>query len=165
MYKRQESISFAVTGNFAPNDIYSLTNVSDMGLMQGESQFEALLELAIGEGVSTLSVDTDLQGMAVKLPGEFGKPADRVSPSRFDLQFLDDFQSLRWLYQNTQGWVHLGDEILRGSIGLGTAPVTISANQGSVSVAGELASVDIEEWIGVTRGRGSLGIDLSLIHI
>ena len=32
--------------------------------------------------------------MAVKLPGEFGKPADRVSPSRFDLQFLDDFQSL-----------------------------------------------------------------------
>ena len=154
-----ESISFAVTGNFAPNDIYSLTNVSDMGLMQGESQFEALLELAIGEGVSTLSVDTDLQGMAVKLPGEFGKPADRVSPSRFDLQFLDDFQSLRWLYQNTQGWVHLGDEILRGSIGLGTAPVTISANQGSVSIAGELASVDIDEWISVTRGGGSLGID------
>ena len=38
-----------------------------MGLMQGE-KFEALLELAMGEGVSTLSVDTDLQGMAVKLP-------------------------------------------------------------------------------------------------
>ena len=40
-----------------------------------------------------------------------------------------------------------GDEILRGSIGLGTAPVTISADQSSVSIAGELTSVNIDEWI------------------
>ena len=155
----EESINFAVTGGFAPKDIYSLTNVSDMGLMQGASQFEALLALAMGEGISSLSVSTDLQGIAVKLPGEIGKPADRVSPSRFDLQFLDDFQSLRWRYQNTQGWVHLGDEILRGSIGLGTAPVTISADQSSVSIAGELTSVNIDEWISLASGGGSLGID------
>lgn len=161
----EQQVNFSVSGVMAPEDIYGLLDLEDAGLLQGTSRFDAMLEIAMGEGVSSLGVDTDFQGMAVKLPGEIGKQAQIASPSRFDLQFLEDFQSLRWRYQTTQGWMHLDDKILRGSIGLRVAPATIAANQQSVSIAGELASVDLDEWVRVASGASGLGVDWQMNNL
>lgn len=155
----QQNIGFAVSGVFAPKDIYALMDSEDFGVLQGASQFDANLTLDMGSGVSSLQVATDLKGMAVALPGEIGKAADVTAPSRFDLQFLEDFQSLRWRYQSTQGWLHLDGKILRGSIGLGAAPLTIAADQQSVTVAGELAEVSVNEWVAFAAGADGTAVD------
>lgn len=155
----QQNIGFAVAGVFAPRDVYALMDSDDFGVLQGASQFGANLTLDMGSGVSSLQVTTDLQGMAVALPGEIGKAADVTAPSRFDLQFLEDFQSLRWRYQNTQGWLHLDGKIVRGSIGLGVTPLTIAADQQSVTVAGELAEVSINDWVAFATGADGAAVD------
>tara|TARA_B100000963_G_scaffold69084_2_gene57459 strand:- start:9121 stop:13044 length:3924 start_codon:yes stop_codon:yes gene_type:complete len=154
-----QQINFSVRGGFAPEDVYTLAGVADLGVLAGASEFDANLSIHMQGGVSALAVDTDLQGMAVNLPSELGKRPSARSPSRFDLQFLDNYQSLRWRYQNTQGWVHLDDRVLRGSVGLGVAPAVIPADQDRVSIGGKLARIDVAAWSEVAAGSNQFAVD------
>ena len=160
-----EHINFSVNGGFAPKDIYALAGLDNFGLLEGASQYAADLSIHMQGGVSALAVDTDLNGIAVNLPGDLGKTRVAVSPSRFDLQFLDDYQSLRWRYQDTQGWVHIDDKVLRGSVGLGVAPTVIPADQDSVSIAGKLTQIDVAAWSEVAAGSDQFAVDWQMDNL
>lgn len=160
-----QQINFAVSGAFTPDDIYTLAGLSDLGVLGGESQFSADLSIDMRGGISALAVDTDLLGMAVNLPGELGKTDNLLSPSRFDLQFLDGYQSLQWRYQNTQGWVHLDDRVLRGSIGLSAAPAVIQADQDWVSIGGNMAEIDVAAWSQLAVGSGQYAVDWQIDNL
>ena len=160
-----EHINFSVNGGFAPKDIYALAGLEDFGLLVGASQYAADLSIHMQGGVSALAVDTDLNGIAVNLPGDLGKTLAAVSPSRFDLQFLDDYQSLRWRYQDTQGWVHLDDRALRGSVGLGVAPAVIPADQDRVSITGRLARIEVAAWSEVAAGSDQFTVDWQMDNL
>ena len=160
-----QQINFAVRGALTPDDIYTLAGLSDLGVLSGKSQFSADLSIDMRGGISALVVDTDLLGMAVNLPGELGKTENILSPSRFDLQFLDGYQSLQWRYQNTQGWVHLDDRVLRGSIGLSAVPAVIQADQDWVSIGGNLAAIDVEAWSQLAVGSGQYAVDWQMDNL
>ena len=160
-----QQINFAVRGAFTPDDIYTLAGLPDLGVLGGKSQFSADFSIDMIGGISALAVDTDLLGMAVNLPGDLGKTDNLLSPSRFDLQFLDSYQSLQWRYQNTQGWVHLDDRVLRGSIGLSAAPAVIQADQDWVSIGGNLAEVDVEAWSELAVGSDQYAVDWQIDNL
>ena len=161
----EKQINFAVSGVFAPEDIYRLAGLSDLGVLDGESQFDAGLSIDMLGGISALAVDTDLVGMAVNLPGELGKANTASAPSRFDLQFLENYQSLRWRFQDTQGWVHLDDQVLRGSVGLGVAPAVIPADQDQVSINGRLAQIDVGAWSQLTGGNDQFAMNWQIDNL
>ena len=160
-----QQINFAVRGALTPDDIYALAGLSDLGVLSGKSQFSADLSIDMRGGISALVVDTDLLGMAVNLPGELGKTENILSPSRFDLQFLDGYRSLQWRYQNTQGWVHLDERVLRGSIGLSAVPAVIQADQDWVSIGGNLAAIDVEAWSQLAVGSGQYAVDWQMDNL
>ncbi len=134
-------------GTAAHTDIYHLIDMSDPGLASGLAPFDAMLSIAVDDDVSGLVVTSDLVGLEVDLPGEFAKPADTPSPTRFDLRFLSEFVLVQLHYGEVNGWLHVDEVPLRGALGVRAAapPVGLQANE--IFVSGRVPSIDVQEWM------------------
>lgn len=141
-------IRFGLQGAVGHADVYRLIAYEDIGVMDGLFGFEGTLSIAMADkNVTQLSVQSDLVGLALKLPSYLAKTSDVESAMELDVQFLEDYQSIRWDYKNTQGWVHFGDEIERGAIGVGVAPPTTAQDQQAIAISGALDRLALSEWV------------------
>ncbi len=152
-------------GRLAASDLYAVVDLDDTGLLSGSADFSSRLALAMTEsGSSRLRVDSDLLGLAVGLPVEFGKAADDATPTQLDLQFLDGYQRLNWSYRETSGWLHFADDAARsitgGAMGIRTAPSVASHNGGNILVSGRMPRLDIEAWV-AEAGESAVAIPVS----
>ena len=141
-------VKFDVTGQATHEDVYTLIDYEDVGIVDGRFDYEGVLAIAMNDKkVTNLAVQSDLSGMEVKLPSFLAKPASEPSPTEIDVQFLEDYQSIRWSYKDTQGWVHSGDEIERGAIGVSAAPPMTSHDQRAIEISGVMDTLVLSEWV------------------
>lgn len=141
-------IRFDIEGMASHADVYQLIDYEDIGVIDGVLSFDGALDIAMTDtNVTNLALTSDLVGLEVRLPSYLGKEASVSSPLALDVQFLDAYQSIRWSYEDTQGWLHHGDKIERGAIGVGTTPPTSAQDQQAVAISGTLDTLTLSEWV------------------
>ncbi len=160
---RDKWIDFAIEGQATPAQIYELIEFDASQILDGAFRYDAKLALAMDDnGVTNLSMVTDLVGLTIDLPAQFAKAADAPSPSELDVQFLSGYQSVRWQHNGTQGWLHYGDEVERGAVGIGGPPPMTDQQQQALLISGRMPAVRISDWIG-DDGEGGLGLPFDWI--
>ena len=142
-----DSIDLRFRGTASESDVYHLIDTGDPGLATGAVPFDAILSLAVDDSASTMTVTSDLAGLEIDLPGEFAKAAEDPSPSRLDLEFLDDYVVVRLRHGNLDGWLHVDDVPLRGAFGVRGAVPPVGADADEVVVSGRLVDADVNEWM------------------
>ena len=151
----QDWLSFHIEGRLQPEDIYTMLGSPVSELASGDLAFDSLLSIAMTDGVTNLSVNTDLQGLQLRLPAHLAKQAEQSTPSELDIQFLPNYQSVRWQYQDTQGWLHFSESVKRGAMGIGVPPPVSDEQDSAILISGQLGEMDLADWV-------SLGGDASL---
>ncbi|NKC00918.1 MAG: hypothetical protein GKR90_20810 [Pseudomonadales bacterium] len=143
-----EWVRFNIQGTSGHTDVYQLIDYEDIGVIDGLLGFDAVLGIAMTEtNVTNLELTSDLVGLEMRLPSYLGKEASVASALELDVQFLDAYQSIRWGYLDTQGWLHFGDKIERGAIGVGAAPPTTAQDQQAIAISGTLDTLTLSDWV------------------
>lgn len=144
-----EWLTFSINGVARPRDVYELAGMTPLKLLEGQFKFKADLNVAMAEQqITNMAMVTDLQGLEIRLPAELSKTAEEATAAEFDLQFLADYQSLRWQYKETQGWIHFGsDQIERGAIGIGTPPPMTEQTRQAILIRGDMDRVVLSDWV------------------
>jgi uncharacterized protein YhdP len=92
-----QNLMFEVDGRASALDIFRLAGIESLPVLEGEADFTGQLLLAMGTSApAELMLTTDLGGMAVNLPAQFGKQHSEPAVSAFDLLFADDYQRIDW---------------------------------------------------------------------
>ena len=145
---------FRLAGSIAAEDLFRVAALPQSSLLAGRADFAATLQVAMdGSSTARLQVETDLEDMAVSLPGEFGKAVKVRSPSTFELAFFGDYQRASWRYAGTQGSLFMRDgeglTITHGGLGIHAEPLPVQADYSGVVVNGRLATLDLADWVSV----------------
>ncbi|XOV84275.1 MAG: YhdP family protein [bacterium] len=140
-------LNFDVTGRATPVDVYNLLAADVTLPLAGEFSFSSVLKLPMDGGVMQLLVNSDLQGLQIGLPAEFGKLAQEASPIDIDVQFLANYQSVALRYKTIDGWFHYGDGIERGAIGIDADPPMTTVDQRAIAISGSLPRLVLSEWV------------------
>ena len=142
-----DSIDLRFRGTASESDVYRLIDASDPELAAGDVAYDAILNIAVDDGVSTMTVTSNLLGLDIDLPGEFAKAAGTPSPSKLNLKFLEEYVVVHLRYGDLNGWLHVDGVPLRGAIGVrGAAPV-VTPDADEVVVSGRLGDADVNEWM------------------
>ena len=160
-------LRFNIHGIANEQDIYSLIEYPDLGLMHGSFRFDGMLSLAMAdEHITHLEVATDLAGLTVTLPGFLAKSAEQSAPTEIGVQFLPDYQSIRWLYRDTNGWIHADDEILRGAIGVRSMPPMTQQSESAIAISGSMQEVRLSDWVSETGDAAvKLPLDWHIVNL
>lgn len=147
-----DNILFNLTGSMSAEDLFRVAALPQSPLLAGQTDFAAKLAVSMdGSSTSRLQLQTDLAGMSVALPSEFGKAIMTRSPSTFELAFLDGYQRASWQYAGTQGWLLMPDDealtIAQGALGIHGEPLPVAADYSGVLVNGGLATLDLADWV------------------
>lgn len=143
----EDSIDFRFQGRASVADAYQVMDVSDPGLAVGGAPFDATLSIAMDDGLSWMTLTSDLVGVAIDLPGEFAKAEALPRPTKLNLKFLDEYVVAQFQHGGLNGWLHVDEIPLRGGIGVhGPAPVTAFGTN-EVVVSGRVGAVDVNEWM------------------
>ena len=143
----EEWVRFDIAGSATPEDVYELLDSEYEVPVQGQFNFDSELSLAMGDGVTNLAMDTDLAGLQIDLPGVFAKDAADATPSELEVQFLSSYQTVSWRYRDVSGWLHYGDDIERGAVGVGVPPPMTAQDEKAMVVAGHMAELVLGNWI------------------
>ena len=150
----KDSIDFQLQGVAAEADLYRLADMQDYGVALGVAPFEATLRLAVDERPSSLSASTDLAGLRLDLPGEFGKAAASSRATELRLDFLESHTALQFRHGAMRGWLDLQDLPLRGALGLGGAPPpAVGPAADEVLLSGRVGEVHLDAWLAAAQGR------------
>ncbi len=141
-------INFAVSGDAAVRDVYRLADMADLGVASGRFRFDATVSLSPDDRPPSLTVATALEGVAIDLPGEFGKAADDERATRARLRFLDDFVAMDFEHGPVEGWLHIDEAPLRGALGVRRPPPPVPLAADEVVITGDTPQVDVREWTG-----------------
>ncbi len=152
-------LRFSMVGTATPEDVYRLIEYDETVPVSGQFEFDGKLSLAMQDGISNLAVTTDLLGLAVDLPAEFGKEASARTPAELDVQFLTQYQSVRWRYKTTDGWLHYGDAIERGAIGINGPPPMTDQDNSDLLISGHMPRLQLSDWVSES-GESSVALPL-----
>ena len=155
----EDWLKFAITGEATPDDIYKIISYNSDFPARGVMSFDTMLNISMGTGVTNLEVATDLQGLQIDLPAEFGKSADEINQAEISVQFLRDYQSVSWRYKSTNGWLHYGNEIERGAIGIGIPPPMTQQNLSAIKISGHMPKLTFGDWVAEDGEGVALPVD------
>ena len=150
---------FDITGTATPGNVYDLLDTRQAIPAQGEFEFDSVLNLAMQGGITNMSMTSGLAGLQVDLPASFAKSEFDVVTAEVDVQFLSDYQSVRWQYQKVNGWLHYGDGIERGAVGISAAPPMTSQDERAIVISGHMPTLQLRDWVG---GDGESAVNLPL---
>lgn len=147
-----EHTIFQLAGSMAAEDVFRVAALPPTPRLSGRTDFVANLQVMMnGTSAARLQLETDLAGMAVVLPGGFGKAITARSPSMFELAFFDEYQRVSWQYAGTQGWLKIPDgealTIAQGALGIQAEPLPVASDYSGVLVNGGLATLDLADWV------------------
>ena len=150
-------LRFDVAGRTSALDIFRMAAIEVSPLLEGEADFFGKLQLDMsGTRPAELRLSTDLEGMAVNLPAQFGKDQEGRSQSVFDLFFADDYVRIDWQYKETKGWYQaangLTEEVSQGAIGVNASPLVVEPNYEGVVINGRVSKVDLADWVSTDGG-------------
>lgn len=142
-----------VAGSATPPDVYRLLDSGDLGIAEGRFDFDASLTVfTASDRALELHVESELVGLAVALPAPLGKAAATPRSLRATLQFLSarpggpagaggDTVAVSASYGDASGWLHVGDGIDGGAIGIGVPVPMIDAGSGRLVVGGGIDAI------------------------
>ena len=143
-----DSVHFAISGDAAEHDVYRLADMEDLGVASGRFRYDATVSLPTDERAPSLTVVTPLEGVAIDLPGEFGKAADTPRETRTHLRFLDDFIAMDVELGPVKGWLHIDEAPLRGALGVRRPPPLVPLTADEIVITGDTWEVDVQDWAG-----------------
>ena len=142
----EDSIHFAIAGDATEQDVYRLADMADLGVASGRFRFDAVVSLPTDDRAPSLTVTTPLEGVAIDLPGEFGKLPDSPRSTRAHLRFLDDFVAMDVEHGPVEGWLHIDEAPLRGALGVRRPPPLVPLTADEIVITGDTWDVDVQEW-------------------
>lgn len=149
---------FDIDGAINDENAYRVAALNDIGVIAGEFAFQSALNIAMRDQLITnLELTTDLTNLEVFLPGQFSKLSQDANATELDIQFLADYQSVRWRYKETEGWLHYSDQIDRGAIGLNASPPMADQDLGAFLINGSLDRIMLSDWVSGT-GKARVAI-------
>ncbi|MEM7078652.1 MAG: AsmA-like C-terminal region-containing protein [Pseudomonadota bacterium] len=153
-------LRFDLNGRGRPTDVYRVIDFAGEFPAAGAFEFDAYLHLGMApELVSFMEIETDLLGLDVGLPGHLAKAAATPVRSEFKVQFLRDYQTVFWRYLDTEGWLHVEDEVKRGAIGLSARPPVVQADAEDILISGTVPRLRLTDWVADGEGAVSLPLD------
>jgi len=158
----EDTVVFHVDGQAPYEDVLTLLDVSDPGVIRGGFDFIADLHIELGDAISRLDVVSDLTGLALDLPGEFSKVPDEPVPAELELRFLDAYQSVRFRYGTAQGWLHVNEVPLKGAIGFGMPPPLVDTMASELVLSGRVSGFRVDQVVPDGGGGPGLAIPLRL---
>ena len=85
-------LHFDVQGDTNPAHVHGLLALNDPGFATGATDYQGTVTFPLADAPVTLDMETDLQGVALTLPGELGKQAAASRPTRISAVFTSDPQ-------------------------------------------------------------------------
>jgi uncharacterized protein YhdP len=161
----EDTVIFHVDGQAPYEDVLSLLDVTDPGVIRGGFDFIADLHIEMADSISRLDVVSDLTGLALDLPGEFSKAPDEAVPSELELRFLDAYQSVRFRYGPAQGWLHVAEVPLRGAIGFSSTPPMVDTANNELVLGGRIEGFSVEQVVPDGGGGPALAIPIRLADL
>ncbi|MFK7912959.1 MAG: YhdP family protein [Pseudomonadales bacterium] len=110
-----QGVSFDVTGDTNAEQVCALLAIANPGFATGSTRYTGTVSFPTGGAAPVLDVETDLQGMALALPGELGKSAAARRPTRIRSVFAEDQQ-----VQVTQAPLLAALQVADGAVAGGT---------------------------------------------
>ena len=171
---QDEWLSFEIHGRGQPLDVYKLIAFAGEAPVEGFFDYAATLNIPMqpsgkkgqiggqgetNQGIANLSVLSNLVGLNVGLPAQFGKTSIESAPLELDVQFLADYQTVRWEYKSTHGWMHYTDQIQRGAIGVNAPPPITSEETQAIVLGGKMDTLVLSDWVS-DRGESSVALPL-----
>ena len=167
-----DAMRFSLAGSATEADIYRLLGIDDLGIASGSFDFNAALTIfTASDRAPELLLTSDLRGLAVALPTPLGKAANETRPLETLLQFLSkrpgqagsgqDTVAVSASYGNASGWLHVGDGIDGGAVGIGAPVPMVDAAAGRVVLGGGIGTVTAAELEALLEGAEA-GLDWEL---
>ena len=152
-------LMFDIEGKATPADVYGLLDTETVVPIKGAFDFDSTLNIAATDGITNLSVNSDLEGLTIDLPGEFHKAETATVLADLNVQFLEGYQSVGWRYREVSGWLHYGEEIERGALGIRVPPPMTAQAERAIVIAGRMPELILEDWV---SGSGESAVSLPL---
>lgn len=168
-----EAMRFSLSGSATAANVYHVLGIDDLGIASGGFDFNAALTIFTAtDRAPELHLTSDLVGLAVALPAPLGKAADEARPLETLLQFLSkrpgqaagagqDTVAVSASYGDASGWLHVGDGIDGGAVGIGAPVPMVDATAGRVVLGGGIGTVTAAELEALLQGAGD-GVDWEL---
>lgn len=139
-----DAVRVRTTGTAATADALRLLNAGELDLVAGEAPFDATLSVFPNTTrAPELTIESNLEGVAVTLPAPLGKRPEESLPARLVLHFLEDHIAASVDYGGANGWLQVRDGTVRsGAVGIGAPIPMVDAARGRVVIAGELEDLD-----------------------
>ncbi|MFP6796119.1 MAG: AsmA-like C-terminal region-containing protein [Pseudomonadales bacterium] len=143
---QEEFMGVALTGQINATDLLAVLEINDTGIATGTMEYSANLSMFPDSSrPPELTFNSDLVGVDLSLPEEWGKPANVSRSLDVNIQFFDSYSSVAFRHGGIAGWAHVSDgHISRGSVGVGTPAVVVSENEEHVVISGGLKSFEID---------------------
>lgn len=160
------AMRISVGGSATVADAYRLLGIEDLGIATGDFDFDAALTVfTASDRALELHIESDLAGLALALPSPLGKTAEETRPFAASLQFLGarpgqppgtgrDTVAVSASYGTTNGWLHVGEGIDGGAIGIGAPTPMIDADTGRVVLTGGVDGVTATELAPLLQNTG-----------
>jgi len=150
-------------GRATADDVWRIVELADPGVAGGAFYFEADMGIAVTEGVaSVLTVNSELQGVALDLPAGLGKPAETAVPAEVRVTFEPELTVLDFEYREATGWLHVDERARRGAIGFNGPPVAPDPASSELVLSGRLDAFALEEVVPGEEGGMPLPLPLRL---
>lgn len=168
-----DTMRFSLSGSAATADVYRMLGIEDLGIASGGFDFDAALTIfTTSDRAPELHLTSELVGLAVTLPAPLGKAASEPRPLETLLQFLNerpgqaasasrDTVAVSARYGDTSGWLHVGDGIDGGAVGVGAPVPMVDATAGRVVLGGGVGTVTAAELEALGQGAAA-GADWEL---
>lgn len=153
------------SGRAQQGNVWRMAGMTDPQVASGAFDFVADLGIGVTEGVVTeLAVDSELDGLSIRLPAGYGKAADAAEPARVVVAFAPDYRELRFEYRDAAGWLHVEQTPLRGAIGFDAPAAHRDAVDAELVLSGSMAGFDLQQVFAdaVSSPAPALGLPLRL---
>ncbi|MEQ8482900.1 MAG: AsmA-like C-terminal region-containing protein [Pseudomonadales bacterium] len=168
-------VQLLLAGKATPADVWTLLDLDDAGLAEGDFGYEATVALGTLPGVvPEVTVRSDLAGLALALPAGFAKPADVARPTEVRVRFLDAGQRIAFSHRDATGWLAVADRPVAGAIGFTVPPPVAEPDAGAdgdadlpdgLVVAGWLSRFDIDELLPEGADAAALPLPIRLADL
>ena len=138
------SVRFDVSGTATPADAYRLLGVDELAVAEGVFPYDARFTVfPASDRAMELAVESDLDGLAVRLPKPLHKAPEERRALAVSMQFLEPHVAVSASYGDTSGWLHAAHgRILAGSIGVGGGAPMVDPAAGRLVLGGGVEEID-----------------------
>ncbi len=145
-----------LSGRARADDVGQVLGQSGFALAAGAAAFDAHLDLpapvvpepgrpSAPRAPARLAIRSNLEGLALQLPGAYAKTAAAAAPLQVDLLFAPEHRLLDFTYQDVTGWLRIRQRPEQGAIGFGVPPAELAAADRSLLVTGRVGALALAE--------------------